>query len=101
MDNQAHHSLDECRRIFALLSEYLDAELPADTCEQIAAHLNDCPPCVEFLESLRKTIALCRSLQVEDRARPLSDAARAELRSAYEKALSACRRQAAPPENRT
>jgi|YNPBryBLVA2012_1023415.scaffolds.fasta_scaffold01212_5 anti-sigma factor RsiW len=92
----AHNHVGDCRRIFALLSEYLDAELPAETCEQIAAHLKDCPPCVEFLESLKKTIELCRELEGEERPGPLGEAARRELQALYRKALAA-RRPAAEP----
>jgi anti-sigma factor RsiW len=50
----------ECQQIFALLSEYLDRELPADLCETIDAHIAGCPPCVEFVKSLEKTVAYCR-----------------------------------------
>ncbi len=99
MEGEHHNSLGECRRIFAMLSEYLDAELPADACEQIAAHLKDCPPCVEFLESLKKTIAICRELQLEERPRPLSEQTRAQLRTAYQRALAACRGEASRSES--
>jgi len=47
-----------CREIFERLSEYLDAELPADLCERVEAHMADCAPCEAFLESLRRTVRL-------------------------------------------
>jgi len=47
-----------CREIFERLSEYLDAELPADLCERVEAHMADCAPCEAFLESLRSTVRL-------------------------------------------
>lgn len=83
------HDIAECRRLFALLSEYLDAELPAETCDQIAAHLENCPPCVAFMESLRKTVELCRSFRPAEVPGPLSEDARRKLRQLYEKALAA------------
>lgn len=89
MDQNSHRDATECRRIFAMLSEYLDGELPGDTCEEIAAHIRDCPPCVEFLESLRKTVKLCRALQAGEQPEPLSETTRRELRALYEKALAA------------
>lgn len=46
----------ECREIFARLSEYLDAELPDAVCADLERHLDDCPPCQRFLESLRRTV---------------------------------------------
>ena len=91
-----HRPSEECRRIFALLSEYLDAELPPDTCEEIEAHLSDCPPCLEFLESLRRTVELCRSFRPAEMPRPLSEEVGMELRELYEKALRGKRSRGAP-----
>ena len=51
---------NECVRIFALLSEYLDQELPAGTCDELEQHLGGCPKCVEFVRSLQRSIELCR-----------------------------------------
>lgn len=47
-----------CREYFALLSEYLDSELDETLCGQFDSHMSDCPPCQEFLESLRRTVGL-------------------------------------------
>ena len=38
--------MDDCKEIFARLSEYLDAELPPDACADIEAHIAGCAPCV-------------------------------------------------------
>ena len=38
-------------------SAYLDAELPPGDCAEIEKHIAGCPPCVEFVESLRKSVA--------------------------------------------
>jgi anti-sigma factor (TIGR02949 family) len=51
----------ECMELLGQLSDYLDDELPADACRHLEEHLEDCPPCVAFLESLRRTVALVRS----------------------------------------
>ena len=84
-EQRAHPS--DCVKIFALLSEYLDAELPARTCREIEAHLAGCPPCVEFLESLKRTIELCRGREAGPLPDPLSPAAREELILAYRQML--------------
>lgn len=89
MDQNTHQHVAECRRIFAMLSDYLDGELPVDACEQIATHLKDCPPCVAFLESLRRTVELCRAMPAGAQPGPLSEAARRQLRALYQKALAA------------
>lgn len=54
----------ECRELFARLSEYLDGTVSASTCEDIDAHMNDCPNCVAFLDDLRASIDRCKGLQI-------------------------------------
>jgi anti-sigma factor RsiW len=73
-----------CEQIFALLSEYLDADLPPDLCERLTAHMKGCAPCLEFVESLRQTIVLCRQFQAEQLPVPLADHVRTKLRRAYQ-----------------
>ena len=51
-----------CRRYRISLSAYLENELDANRNRLIEEHLADCPECVAFLETFRKTIALCRNL---------------------------------------
>jgi RNA polymerase sigma-70 factor (ECF subfamily) len=83
----AHAHDENCKEVFALLSSYLDLELPAETCAEVEAHLADCPPCIEFAESLRKTVELCRRYQPAELPTPLGDQARGELLAAYRKML--------------
>lgn len=72
----------ECKEVFEKLSEYLDAELPPDLCEKMRGHIEDCPPCVEFVNSLRKTMDLCRQLTPPDGA-PLPEDAKARIRAVW------------------
>ena len=81
------HNPENCKEVLALLSEYLDLELPPETCQEIEQHLAGCSPCVEFVESLRKTVALCRGYQPTAMPTPLSAEARAELERAWRKML--------------
>ena len=84
------HVHDErCKEIFALLSEYLDLELPPDACREIEAHMAGCSPCIEFTETLRKTVDLCRHYDPAEMPAPLSGSAKEHLREAYEKMLAA------------
>ena len=76
---------DYCKEIFTLLSEYLNLELPPDACKQIETHLAGCAPCIEFTESLRKTVELCRQYQPSEFPAPLGERAREELLAAYKK----------------
>ncbi len=76
---------DDCKEVFALLSEYLDSELNPESCEEIKKHLAGCPPCIEFLESLKRTVRLCRGCETAEQPPPLSPADREKLLAAYRK----------------
>jgi len=79
---------NDCERIFALLSEYLDQELAPATCEELEQHLRQCPPCIQFVRSLRRSVDLCRQLgQCPDAPTPGPEVL-AGLRIAYEKMLA-------------
>jgi len=77
----------ECKQIFEMLSQYLDRELPPDLCETIDTHIADCPPCVEFVKSLEKTVAYCRGYGGVEPPHPLSKDKLEELRQAYERSV--------------
>lgn len=49
-----------CKQIFAMLSEYLDGELPVKNCAQLERHLKGCRPCIAYLDSLKTTVEACR-----------------------------------------
>jgi len=85
----ASHQHDEnCKKMFALLSEYLDLELPAGTCKEMETHIAGCGPCAAFTESLRKTIELCRSYRPQELPDPIARDARQKLLEAYQKVLA-------------
>lgn len=86
---ETHRHDPKCKEIFSLLSEYLNLELPADACRDIEAHIANCPPCIEFTESLRKTLALCKRYQGSAMPEPLSTEAREQLLDAYRNMLEA------------
>jgi anti-sigma factor RsiW len=81
-----------CAEIVDLLSEYLDRELPPDTCSIIQEHLENCADCREESESLRKTMVLCRQYVSHDRPRPLPASKQRELRNAFERVLAHMRK---------
>jgi RNA polymerase sigma-70 factor (ECF subfamily) len=84
-----HEHKTGCKDVFALLSEYLDAELTPDLCAGIEAHLEHCPPCIDFLESLKRSIRLCRDCQPAEPLPPLAPETKERLLTAYRKALAA------------
>lgn len=78
----------DCSPIFAMLSEYLDRELPPATCGALEEHLRDCPECIQFVESLKRSIDLCREYGASQPSEPLDPEALANLRVAYESMLA-------------
>jgi anti-sigma factor RsiW len=79
---------EDCQHVFELLSEYLDRELPPDACEAIEAHIAGCKPCVAFVQSLRKTIHLCRGYKLNGQPSPLCEEAKEDLAAAYRTMLA-------------
>jgi RNA polymerase sigma-70 factor (ECF subfamily) len=80
---------EKCKEVFSMLSEYLNVELPPDACQEIETHLAGCPPCIDFAESLRKTVELCRSYCPTELPAPIGEEARQKLLAAYQKMLAA------------
>jgi anti-sigma factor RsiW len=76
-------SQNDCRDVFEMLSEYIDGDLPTDTCEEIEKHIADCAPCVQFVESLRKSVSVYRDYRPAENPLPLSSDARERLAQAY------------------
>ncbi len=86
---ESHERTEKCKEIFSLLSDYLDLELPPDACQEIESHLAACPPCIEFAESLRKTVEICRGYRPSELPEPIGKEAREQLLGAYRKVLAA------------
>jgi hypothetical protein len=49
-----------CRDIFRHICVNLDQELDSPECRSIRKHIEDCPDCVAYLDSLKKTVKLYR-----------------------------------------
>lgn len=56
---------EDCKRDFERLSEYLDGELDDALCSEIERHFRECPECRACVDSMRKTIRLCREAAIE------------------------------------
>jgi RNA polymerase sigma-70 factor (ECF subfamily) len=49
-----------CKRLFALLSEFIDQEVDPSLCADVEGHLGDCSPCKAYLASLEETVRRCQ-----------------------------------------
>lgn len=88
MEAGGHKHDESCKQVFELLSQYLDAELPAASCAEIEQHLADCEPCIEFLDSLRRSIALCKDCGCAEVPRPMTSDAKEQLQAAFQKMIA-------------
>jgi anti-sigma factor RsiW len=59
-DSSDGHDHRHCLEMFKLLSEYLDNELDDITCQEIEAHVNECVACFSCLQTLKRTVDLCK-----------------------------------------
>lgn len=60
---ESTHDRRKCMALFDKLSEYIDNELDPSTSGKIEKHLRRCNPCQACLETLRRTVSLCRELE--------------------------------------
>ena len=68
-----------CKKYFERISEYLDGELDDRTCKEIEAHLKNCPECLECLNSLKKSIRLCKKAGHEEMPPDMRERLRSRL----------------------
>ena len=54
------HDHEHCLEMFKRLSEYLDNELDEITCKEIEAHVKECVPCFSCMQTLKRTVDLCK-----------------------------------------
>lgn len=64
MDNiSASKEIHDCTQLRGLSSDYVDGELDTQTSGGITHHLQGCPPCLAFIETLKATISLIKDPQ--------------------------------------
>ena len=52
--------MTDCKEVYLHICENLDQDLNSPQCRQIRRHLEECPDCRAYLETLRKTVTLYR-----------------------------------------
>ena len=56
----------ECKDVVKLLSEYIDGECSSKDKALIEAHLANCPNCITFVNTFRKSISMAKNLFYAD-----------------------------------
>jgi len=60
----------ECGKTKKLLYEFVEGELPQETQHKLEEHLGDCPACLEYVKSYRRTIELTHCHCLPDKPMP-------------------------------
>ena len=67
-----HHNHHHCLELFEKLSEYIDNELDEPACREIEKHIKECALCRVCLETLKRSVDICRHTQTRSMPTPLS-----------------------------
>jgi anti-sigma factor RsiW len=73
--------MSECRKHIQDIADYIDGELDAKLCSELEAHLKDCANCRLMVDTLKKTVILCKDGQREE----LPESIREKLKDAVRK----------------
>ena len=71
---------EDCKQYFERISEYLDGELDEQISRKIDRHLQDCPECQDCINSLRRSIQLCKDAGKEEMPADIRDRLKLTLR---------------------
>ncbi len=63
-----------CQQWTELVTEYLEGTMPRGLARAADRHLADCPLCTQYLDQMRRTIALTGSIPADDVPAPVVDA---------------------------
>jgi RNA polymerase sigma-70 factor, ECF subfamily len=74
-----------CKRLFALLSDYVDQQIDPSLCADVESHLGDCSPCKTYLASLEETVRRCQRHCTEE----LKAKVRAQVRNLIRESAAA------------
>ncbi|MGC4116408.1 MAG: sigma-70 family RNA polymerase sigma factor [Myxococcales bacterium] len=68
-----------CPDVLPLLSRHLEGELKPETCQEMEKHLATCPHCTSRCDSLKKTLAMCRTIPTPTVPKEIQDSVRVAL----------------------
>jgi anti-sigma factor (TIGR02949 family) len=74
-----------CKDVIAILGDYLEGAVPEESLQRFEEHLRDCPPCVAYLNTYKRTrelaAAAARVEMPEEMKRRLREFLLVELRN--------------------
>jgi RNA polymerase sigma-70 factor (ECF subfamily) len=76
-----------CREMFAALSDYVDQRLADSLCAELEKHMSGCVPCQAFVQDLKRTIREIKTYRSDSMNRHTAAAIRRVVLQKYEAAL--------------
>jgi RNA polymerase sigma-70 factor (ECF subfamily) len=64
--NRRRRHKHTCQELVELLCDYLEGDLPQEDRNELDRHMRECPPCMAFLKTYRRTAQICKGLRPED-----------------------------------
>ena len=58
--------MGRCDDLISNISDYIDGELDAETCDELEKHLAGCKNCRLMVDNIKMTVKLCRDGVCED-----------------------------------
>ncbi|NUQ82534.1 MAG: hypothetical protein HUU10_13050 [Bacteroidetes bacterium] len=58
------HIQDDCRRIIDEMCERMGEDMTSPHCRELMKHVEDCPDCKAYLQSLKKTVKVFHESKV-------------------------------------
>lgn len=77
-----------CEKFLSELSAYVDGEIDSELCSEIEAHIGNCENCRIMVDTLKKTVKLCRDGKCEELPEKLDKKLNNLLRQKWEKKFS-------------
>lgn len=75
----------KCRDYISNLNDYIDGELEPELCDEIERHVGQCENCRIMVDTLTKTVKLCRDGQSEHLPDELQNKLRDKLQKQWQK----------------
>jgi len=57
----SHH-----QEVYKQICDFMGEDLNAPACKEVADHLENCPNCKVYLDTVKKTVTICREIEKEE-----------------------------------
>jgi predicted anti-sigma-YlaC factor YlaD len=61
-----HQSAKEAEEMVKQICDYMGEELDSPACKEVQQHLESCPTCKVYFDTVKKTVTLCRQCEEEE-----------------------------------